>query len=776
MSSSEERGALELSEQETEELKKLVEVIADVPSVSESFLEVIVRMADMAGESLIELGREQGWSSDAMIDAVSDLLNLSETREEAGDSTASKDSEELSNAAYAIEKAQRQRVAEVLAGVIQAQTLKDHEPSVGLSEDSAESLEATESHGATVEPSDTADSLQAAISAEEPANVEDSEELEEADGLEGAEAGKDDVEAADSAESDETLEGDLSPSEDLHDVSDEGEWVVAEIADTDELEAIEADSNADLDLDSAPEDEDHHADHAHQILAEELRGLGDYEGAPATEEELSTIALIAEGILYSKLSEVLLTDLLAEAEPLIRKARAKGEDWWASTNAIENVTSLLCRVLTGADWGQSESIGFEVLESETRMFYLRELAGSYPLDPEPPVELEDSARKHSEDESEEARNLIDSELSRGEKLKRMSISERYELLLSERGERNSEPLTGMELLSMENLVEDYFSEKPTEGLVADVTDLLTDAEISSARLWGWRRALSKVTVIVIELLLGADRGVFLTGQSAELRALIRTYKDSEMTEDEFIAHYDQSRWPSVGATVDLSIFTILDNKLQVLLIERGNHPEKGKWALPGGFVNVTESLDDAAARELQEETGVNLSEGGYLEQVKTYGYPGRDRRGYIVSTLYAALIAELPEPLAGDDAAKARFVPVKEALSGELKLAFDHAMLLRDALERVRAKLEYSPIVFDFLPDRGFTMEGLRKVYETVWGFEILPSDFRRRLSQAQDSLGLSSETSVDGKLLWVRGTADNFFPPLDRKLMIQAMEDHLAE
>lgn len=239
-----------------------------------------------------------------------------------------------------------------------------------------------------------------------------------------------------------------------------------------------------------------------------------------------------------------------------------------------------------------------------------------------------------------------------------------------------------------------------------------------------------------------------------------------MTEDEFIAQYNMKDYASVSATVDLLIFTIRDEQLQLLLIERGGHPELGKLALPGGFVNTDESLDQAAERELMEETGVSVS--GYLEQLKTYGNPNRDRRGFVISTAYVALIPHVADPEAADDAASADFYPVSEIL-GELRdnLAFDHAEIIEDGLARVRAKIEYAPVASEFIDSESFTMSELRRVYEIVWGVELLPSNFRRKVQSVPglvEPTGEKRRTSADGGRtsdLYVAGSAKEIYPPL---------------
>lgn len=241
------------------------------------------------------------------------------------------------------------------------------------------------------------------------------------------------------------------------------------------------------------------------------------------------------------------------------------------------------------------------------------------------------------------------------------------------------------------------------------------------------------------------------------------------TEEEFLKEYDLKDFPGVGLTVDLLIFTIRDGRLSLLLIRRGAHPEKGKWALPGGFVNTTESLDEAAARELTEETGLEMA--GYLEQLRTYGYPGRDKRGFIASTAYVALVPNASTPHAGDDAADAHFFAVEDVLGDEdgveFDLAFDHRNIIVDGLERVRAKIEYAPVAHKFLSGETFTIPEIRKVYEIIWGRELNASNFRRKMLSTPGLLESVGEKNRDNPWrpshLYRAGEATEIFPPLQR-------------
>ncbi|MFE9746113.1 8-oxo-dGTP diphosphatase [Saccharothrix saharensis] len=219
----------------------------------------------------------------------------------------------------------------------------------------------------------------------------------------------------------------------------------------------------------------------------------------------------------------------------------------------------------------------------------------------------------------------------------------------------------------------------------------------------------------------------------------------------------------VAVTVDLVIFTIRDDRLQVLLVERGKEPFLGMSALPGGYVRDGETLDRTALRELNEETGLD-GRRLHLEQLKTYGDPGRDPRGRVITVAYLALVPDLSTPVAGTDARAAQWVPVDSVDFDEL--AFDHAVILREALERARSQLEYTTIAAAFCTEP-FSISDLRRVYEVVWGFPLDPSNFRRKVTGAEDFLVPTGRRSTPeiGRpaALYRRGTAQLLFPPLMR-------------
>ena len=196
-------------------------------------------------------------------------------------------------------------------------------------------------------------------------------------------------------------------------------------------------------------------------------------------------------------------------------------------------------------------------------------------------------------------------------------------------------------------------------------------------------------------------------------------------------------YPRPAVAVDLVVFTIIDTDLKLLLISRKEPPFKGRWAIPGGFVRVGrtarsqgESLESAAQRELSEETG--LPEGAvYLEQLYTFGRPGRDPRTRVLSVAYYALVRPTLAPLvhAGGDAADAGWVSVTEFPRG--KLAFDHAEILEMALERIRGKIDYTDIAFELVGET-FSIQELRAVHEVIKGQTYDPGNFRRRFKRMQ--------------------------------------------
>ena len=238
------------------------------------------------------------------------------------------------------------------------------------------------------------------------------------------------------------------------------------------------------------------------------------------------------------------------------------------------------------------------------------------------------------------------------------------------------------------------------------------------------------------------------------------------------AAYDPSQFPAFAVTVDVVILTMLDGRLCVLLVRRGVAPFEGMWAIPGGFKRPTETLDEAAQRELAEETGVDSA--NLMTQFGAYGDPGRDPRMNVVTVAYLAVLRDVAGIAAGTDAAAAALVPVSEALTGKIELAFDHARILRGALERVRVDLDLRGIATAFVGPT-FTVAELRAVYEAVWGVRLDGANFRRsvvteggwviptgRRAQPGASGGKPAELYRAGRM-WRHGSPIRRPPPTEK-------------
>jgi 8-oxo-dGTP diphosphatase len=274
--------------------------------------------------------------------------------------------------------------------------------------------------------------------------------------------------------------------------------------------------------------------------------------------------------------------------------------------------------------------------------------------------------------------------------------------------------------------------------------------------------------------------------------------------ESFLAAYDPRAYDPVAVTVDVVALTIRDAQLQVLLVRRGEQPYQGSWALPGGFVRpqtgpdgarTEEDLASAAARELAEEAGPQLR-ATHLEQLGSYGAPGRDPRMRVVSVAYLAFAPEMPEATPGTDAADAQWVPVSALGLSETggtvnqrpgtqrpvtqrpvtqrpgttrPLAFDHAQILADGVERARAKLEYTPLATAFVREP-FTISELREVYETVWAEKLHAGNFHRKVLSVPGFVESTGEQTETGgprggprAKLYRRGDATLLHPALLR-------------
>lgn len=181
------------------------------------------------------------------------------------------------------------------------------------------------------------------------------------------------------------------------------------------------------------------------------------------------------------------------------------------------------------------------------------------------------------------------------------------------------------------------------------------------------------------------------------------------------------KYPRAALTVDCVVFGFDEGELKILLIERGQAPFKGQWALPGGFVRVDETLDAAARRELAEEAGLNDV---FLEQLYTFGAVDRDPRERVVSVAYYALVKMAGRGVkAASDAADARWFAVSQAP----ELAFDHREILAAALARLKGKVRYEPVGFELLAPK-FTLSQLQHLYEAILGTELDKRNFRKKV------------------------------------------------
>lgn len=179
------------------------------------------------------------------------------------------------------------------------------------------------------------------------------------------------------------------------------------------------------------------------------------------------------------------------------------------------------------------------------------------------------------------------------------------------------------------------------------------------------------------------------------------------------------RYPHPAVTTDCVIFGFDGERLQVLLIERGIEPYKGRWAFPGGFLKMDETAEEGARRELKEETGLDSA---YMQQFHTFSTPERDPRERVITIAYYALV-KIQEVKGGDDAASARWFPLDEIPS----LAFDHDYILRMATQRLREQIHFQPIGFELLPEK-FTLKELQLLYEAILGINFDRRNFSKKM------------------------------------------------
>ncbi|MCJ8313234.1 MAG: NUDIX hydrolase [Saccharospirillaceae bacterium] len=202
------------------------------------------------------------------------------------------------------------------------------------------------------------------------------------------------------------------------------------------------------------------------------------------------------------------------------------------------------------------------------------------------------------------------------------------------------------------------------------------------------------------------------------------------SEKEFLKNYNIHDFDVPLTSVDMSIFSIIDDELQVLLLKRNDYPAKGKWALPGGFIDKQQdsNLEDTAKRKLLAKTGVSTP---YLEQVSTFGSKQRDPRGWSVTIVYMALIAADDIKLSTDDSSdEIKWQPVYQ-LSNKPALAFDHNEIFNHCYERLKSKVQYTSLPVNLLPEE-FTLTELQTTFEIILDMPIEKKSFRRRILDAQ--------------------------------------------
>lgn len=202
------------------------------------------------------------------------------------------------------------------------------------------------------------------------------------------------------------------------------------------------------------------------------------------------------------------------------------------------------------------------------------------------------------------------------------------------------------------------------------------------------------------------------------------------SEKEFLSSYNKNEYENPSVAVDLLVFTVKDDRLKIVLVRRSEHPFKDMLSLPGVFVGINETLDEAAARGAREEAGLADI---YFEQLYTWGDIDRDPRMRIISVSYLSLTpAEKLTLSAGRRTASAELYDVEELLSSDEELAFDHRRIIEYGRERIRNKTEYSRIAFEFLP-KEFTLPQLQRVYEILLGKHLYKANFRRRVAPLID-------------------------------------------
>lgn len=219
-------------------------------------------------------------------------------------------------------------------------------------------------------------------------------------------------------------------------------------------------------------------------------------------------------------------------------------------------------------------------------------------------------------------------------------------------------------------------------------------------------------------------------------------KDHLESEEEFLKDYDKTRFDSPILSIDAALFTFHEEKIKILLVKRASHPERGRWGLPGGFVDceVDQTLEHTVLRKLREKTGVNPP---YLDQLRSYGNATRDPRGWSVTVCYSALIAHQNCQPHIDTVSDSEWVDV--SIVNTLELAFDHAVIIEDARLRLKQKALYS-IIPAYALSEEFTLPELQTLHELLIGKSLQKKSFRRRIEQAELLIEVGERKAASGR------------------------------
>ena len=235
---------------------------------------------------------------------------------------------------------------------------------------------------------------------------------------------------------------------------------------------------------------------------------------------------------------------------------------------------------------------------------------------------------------------------------------------------------------------------------------------------------------------------------------------NEISEKQFLINYNIHDFDIPLTSVDMSIFSVIDDALNVLLVKRGQHPALGKWALPGGFIDLKKdkTLGDTARRKLKQKTGVDTP---YLEQVESFGGAKRDPRGWSVTVAYLALINSEEFKLASHDKSsdEVAWVPVETVIK-EYQLAFDHLDIVLTCYERLKGKVQYTSLPVNLLPDE-FTLTELQQIFEIILGTNVEKKSFRRRISDAdilEETGSMRTGSNRPAKLYKVKPDGKNHY------------------